>query len=260
MLEVLFKPGVERRTRTPLLFVHGAWHGAWCWDRGFLDFFAQRGWDSYALSLRNHGGSEDRGSLRWIRHHTFVADIASVANDFEAPPVMIGHSMGGYLVQKYMEKNELTGAVLMGSVPVSGTLGASRRFARRHPLRFLKLLATMSLWPVVATPALAREYLLAADTPDAAVIEIHEMLQDESYLTYLDMMGLALPKPGRTEAPVMVCAGSDDALFTVREAEKTAAAYGVAAQIFEGLPHDIMLDPNWDTAARSIARWLEDVT
>ena len=260
MLEVITKPAFERRTRTPLLFVHGAWHGAWCWDRGFLDFFAQRGWDSYALSLRNHGESDDSGRLRWIRHQTFVADIADIANELEKPPVMIGHSMGGYLVQKYMENNEVAGAVLMGSVPISGTLGASVRFARRHPLQFLKLLVTMSLWPVVATPALTREYLLAADTPDSAVVEIHEMLQDESYLTYLDMIGLALPKPGKTEAPVMVCAGSDDALFTVREAEKTAVAYGVEAHIFDGLPHDIMLDPGWETAARAIARWLEDVT
>ena len=260
MLEVLFKPGVERRTRTPLLFVHGAWHGAWCWDRGFLDFFAQRGWDSYALSLRNHGESHDRGRLRWMRHHIFVSDIASVVGEFETPPVLIGHSMGGYLVQKYIEDNEVAGAVLMGSVPISGTLGASLRFARRHPLRFLKLLVTMSLWPVVATPALAREYLLADDTPDGDVIAIYEMLQDESFLTYVDMMGLALPKPGKTGAPVMVCAGSDDALFTVREAEKTAVAYGVEATIFEGLPHDIMLHPNWETAARAIARWLEEVT
>ena len=28
---------------TPVLFVHGAWHGAWCWEEHFLDFFADRG-------------------------------------------------------------------------------------------------------------------------------------------------------------------------------------------------------------------------
>lgn len=260
MLEVITKPAFERRTRTPVLFVHGAWHGAWCWDRGFLDFFAERGWDSYALSLRNHGESGDAGRLRWIRHQAFVADISAVVDRFESPPVLIGHSMGGYLVQKYMEDNEVAGAVLLGSVPIGGTLGGSLRFARRHPLQFLKLLVTMSLWPVVATPDLVREYLLADDTADAAVFEIHEMLQDESFLTYLDMMGLALPKPARTGAPVMVCAGSDDALFTVREAEKTAVAYGVEAHIFEGLPHDMMLHPDWEDAARPIARWLEDIT
>ena len=118
----------------------------------------------------------------------------------------------------------------------------------------------MSLWPVVATPKLAREYLFGADASEEEVGELHEMLQDESFFTYLDMMGLALPKPGRTDAPVMVCAGSHDALFTVREAQKTAEAYGVAAQIFDGMPHDMMLHPRWEEPARAIARWLEDVT
>ena len=27
-----------------LLFVHGAWHGAWCWAEHFLDFFAAQGY------------------------------------------------------------------------------------------------------------------------------------------------------------------------------------------------------------------------
>ena len=111
----------------------------------------------------------------------------------------------------------------------------------------------------MATPALAREYLLADDAPEAEVAKVYEMLQAESFFTYLDMMGLALSKPGKTGAPVMVCAGSDDALFTVGEAEKTAEAYGVTAHIFAGLPHDIMLHPHWEDAARPIARWLEGI-
>jgi len=41
---------LERITRTPgtgkatpLVFVHGAWHGAWCWDEFFLPCFADKG-------------------------------------------------------------------------------------------------------------------------------------------------------------------------------------------------------------------------
>lgn len=41
---------------TPLLFIHGAFHGAWCWDEHFLDYFAQHGFSAYSLSLRGHGG------------------------------------------------------------------------------------------------------------------------------------------------------------------------------------------------------------
>ncbi len=212
------------------------------------------------MSLRNHGNSPDKGSLRFAKHGGFIEDIAAVAERFERPPVLIGHSMGGYLAQKYMETHDVAGAVLVASVPVSGTMAASLRFARRHPLQFAKLVVTMSLWPVVATEELAREFLFGDDMGAEEVAELHSMLQDESFLTYLDMMGLALPKPERTEAPVMVIAGTADALFSVREAEKTAEAYGVAPLIFDGFPHDMMLHRRWEEVATSVARFLEEIT
>ena len=38
--------------RPPLVFIHGSYHAAWCWAEHFLPYFAQRGHDCYALSLR----------------------------------------------------------------------------------------------------------------------------------------------------------------------------------------------------------------
>ena len=43
----------------PLLFLHGAWHGAWCWEN-FLDFFTREGFVCHALDLEGHG-AESRG-------------------------------------------------------------------------------------------------------------------------------------------------------------------------------------------------------
>jgi pimeloyl-ACP methyl ester carboxylesterase len=44
MLEVIDKGSVSDVHPVPLLFVHGAWHAAWCWDEYFLDFFAENGY------------------------------------------------------------------------------------------------------------------------------------------------------------------------------------------------------------------------
>ncbi len=55
MLEVIDKG--SGNAGPPLLFIHGAWHGAWCWDEHFLDFFANNGFHAVALSLRGHGNS-----------------------------------------------------------------------------------------------------------------------------------------------------------------------------------------------------------
>src|SRR5215813_5709991 len=57
MLEVIDKGSCTEAHPVPLLFVHGGWHGAWCWDDHFLDFFADAGYRAVALSLRGHGAS-----------------------------------------------------------------------------------------------------------------------------------------------------------------------------------------------------------
>jgi hypothetical protein len=40
---------------TPLLFVHGACHAAWCWDEHFLDFFADNGFQVIADGHNQQG-------------------------------------------------------------------------------------------------------------------------------------------------------------------------------------------------------------
>src|SRR5512145_2483916 len=88
---------------TPILFVHGMFHAAWCWAENFLPFFAQHGYTAHALNLRGHGGSEGREHLRWTPLASYVADVAQAVEQMERPPILVGHSMGGFVVQKYLE-------------------------------------------------------------------------------------------------------------------------------------------------------------
>jgi pimeloyl-ACP methyl ester carboxylesterase len=53
-------------------------------------------------------------------------------------PVLIGHSMGGMVIQKYLELHQIPAAVLMASAPPKGLLASTLRIAGKHPLIFLK--------------------------------------------------------------------------------------------------------------------------
>jgi hypothetical protein len=41
----------------PLLFVHGSYHGAWCWAEHWMPFLAGKGYDTYSVSLRGTSGT-----------------------------------------------------------------------------------------------------------------------------------------------------------------------------------------------------------
>ena len=142
---------------TPLLFVHGAWHGSWCWKEHFLPYFAQHGYASYTFDLRDHGTGASSKHLRWTRITDYVADVEQTARQLDRPPVLIGHSMGGLVVQKYLETHQAPAVILLASVPPTGVLRTTLNIARRHPLPFLKANTTLKLYPIVGTPALTRE-------------------------------------------------------------------------------------------------------
>lgn len=256
-LEVLNRRPVAPSGCAPLLLVHGAWHGAWCWAVHFMDYFAAQGFEVHALSLRGHGASSGRSALRWARVADYVADVAAVARQLSSPPVLVGHSMGGLVVQNYLAQHAAPAAVLMASVPPAGIGPTAVRLARHHPWVFAQANATFSLYPLVATPARARELFFSDALPETQVQAYWARLQDESVLAFLDMLAFDLPRPAQVKAPMLVLGGSEDALFRPDEVEATAQAYNTRAVLFQGMAHDLMLEPQWKTVAAHMAAWVK---
>jgi hypothetical protein len=121
-LEIVARLPARPRRAPPILFVHGAWHGAWCWEDHFLGYFAARGFAGYALNLRGRGASRGARDVRFCRVRDFVEDVAEAVEQIGALPILVGHSLGGFVVQKYLERHEAELGVLMASVPPNGGL------------------------------------------------------------------------------------------------------------------------------------------
>ena len=104
MREVIDKGSTTASHPVPLLFVHGAYHAAWCWDENFVGYFADKGFRALAVSLRGHGQSTRCKPLRSCSIADYVEDVRAVADKLGCEPVPIGHSMGCLVVEKYLEK------------------------------------------------------------------------------------------------------------------------------------------------------------
>jgi len=257
-LEVLKEEAISDVRPTPILFIHGMGHAAWCWAEHFLPYFAQHGYISYALNLRGHGNSEGQERLRWTSLADYVSDVNQVISQMERPPVLVGHSMGGMIIQKYLESNRAPAAVMLASLPPKGMIAATVRLAFRYPLALLKVNLTMKAYHMFAAPQRARELLFSADMPEEKVKYYHSLLQNESYRFYLDMLGLNLPRPKRVKTPMLVMGGADDRSLLRREIEATAQAYGTRAEFFPNMAHDMMLEDGWQTVADRILDWLNE--
>jgi pimeloyl-ACP methyl ester carboxylesterase len=236
-----------------ILLVHGAWHGTWCWD-DFAVRLERRGHGVSAVALRGHVQPAARGRI-WHRIRDYVEDVRTAAAELDGPPILVGHSMGGFVVQKVLEESAAAGGVLMAPAPPWGVVRTTARIALRHPLAFLKANLLLRLRPLVATPALVRGLLFSPDTPADIVERSAARVQDESYLAYLDMLLLAHARPRRVRAPLLVLGGERDAIFTPGQVRRTARAYGTQAEFFAGMGHDLMLDAGWERVADRVDAW-----
>jgi pimeloyl-ACP methyl ester carboxylesterase len=204
------------------------------------------------LQLRGH----DRPSGRiWYRVRDYVQDLELEAVAFANPPLLVGHSLGGLVVQKYLERNPSPGAVLMATVPPGGSIKAVWRLFCRHPWTFLKATLSMSLRPFIRRPEHVLELFFTPSRPRAVAERLMESLQDESYLAFIDTIFFALPRPHRVRVPVLVLGAECDGIISVGEVEKTARAYGTQAEIFPGIGHDMMLDDGWQAVADRVDVW-----
>lgn len=255
MLEIIDKGQVTEQHPVPLLFVHGACHGAWCWDDHFLDYFADRGFRSTALSLRGHGASGSTKPLYRTSILDYVDDVRTAVERIGAAPVLIGHSMGGFILQHYLGSFDAPAAVLLGSVPpVIGMRDGAKRLWRRHPL--IALRSNMFGRSKEVFSRRAREALFSADTPDDVIEATVARIGPESRrVVFVDVLFL-LPKPERVRTPLLVLGAEEDGSVTVDEVQVTARAYGTTATIFPGMGHNMMQDVGWLSVAELIDKWL----
>ena len=257
-LEIISRKAAGEAKGPPLLFVHGAYTGAWCWDEHFLPWFARHGYDAHAVSLRGHGGSPVPGSLDLASVDDYVADVLEAAGRLGAPPVRIGHSMGAIVVQRAARRARASAMALLAPVPPQGLAASAWTLATRDPPLYLGLNA-MQLTNGGASGDLARlrDYLFSQTVTEAAARRHLMRMQRESNRALAD---LAWPQhfwiaPSRG-LRTLVIGAARDAFFSRSMLEEAARFHRVAPVVFEDLAHMFMLEPGWRGVAEAILEWL----
>jgi pimeloyl-ACP methyl ester carboxylesterase len=228
-----------------IVFVHGMCHGAWCWEEQYIPYFEKLGYQCIAFNLPGH---ETEGNTKRISYslNEYVQALRKQVEMLEEPPVIIGHSMGGMIVQHFLKTGSCKKAVFMSSVPPTGVLVPSLRVIFSYPDLILYLLKRNLLGAFKKHPHLMfnKAKLIAKYA--------HRMCA-ESFSAY---MGLLIPVLHKSATPILVIGGSKDGLITVREFEKTANHYKAKLTIIEGGSHDLMLDEDFEQSAQAIAKWI----
>ena len=82
------------------VLVHGAWHGAWCWDK-IAPLLERAGHRVAAIDLPGHG--RDKTPVKDVTLAAYAARVVEALQAQPEPVVLVGHSMGGIAISEAAE-------------------------------------------------------------------------------------------------------------------------------------------------------------
>ncbi len=243
-------PPGEAPAGPPLLLVPGASHGAWCWEL-WQEKLPGLGWESHALSLRNHPDSypvEEETFRTRLKVADYADDVAAVANHIAAPCVLVAHSMGGMVAQSFVARHLEAGRPVAGLVLLASTVPAQlgtaidAPFPLERPFLFDREATAQRYFH--STPPDRLERALDRLVPESTAV-INEILAPP---------GVSI-ESSRITCPVLsVTAGFDG---TAVPKDGALAQYYGGEHIHDAENgHDLMLEAGWEALLERILDWV----
>jgi pimeloyl-ACP methyl ester carboxylesterase len=258
-LDVLFHPAAGAR-RGGVLFLHGAWCWNWYWATHFLPYFAARGYDGIAPSLRGHGASEGLADINHFSVGDYVQDLFETVQRFQ-PDVIVGHSMGGFITQAYFARHPARAggplAVLLAAAPPRPVYGQLLKMALAQPMNLIRAGFHKTLPSGTGNFDQLRESMFSRGPDDTSMDHYLGNIQAESYRAIASMVGQGLrARPVFARPPLVIGAGRDR-LVPPPSVAATAAYYQTRPVIFREMSHMMMLEPGWQEVADEIIAYIQ---
>jgi alpha-beta hydrolase superfamily lysophospholipase len=257
---------------TNVVFIHGLWvaHTSW---QPWIERFAQEGYSSIAPRWPGEAETteETRGNpsaqagfgLDQITDH-----FASALEQFDSPPIAIGHSFGGLIAQKLLGQNKVAAAVAIDPAPMQG-------------VRALPLAQLRSAFPVLGNPlnhgrakGLTKGQWrygfgnALTEVESDALWEQWAIPSPAKPLFQVGTANFALHSPAKVDTvntsrgPLLITGGTEDhtvPMVTARGAYKRYAKSPAVTDFheFSGKGHSLIIDHGWQEVADTALTWLK---
>jgi len=251
---------------THLLFVHGLRVTSNCWDP-FRERAEQRGFtttvlpwpylDKPAADLRR----DPPAALGGLGLEELVAYFGDHIRAAPEPPVLIGHSVGGLLVQLLIDRGLGRAAAALDPAPIRGLLPPPGGLLVHAPVLFrpwrkLDLFSRRS-W--------ARDFANGLPPEESDAVYDAHVVPAPTRVFRQAAMGLHNGvRPGPGKPPLLLVAGTGDRTVPasiVRAAHRKYQRAGAPVEFLEapGHSHWLIAEPGWEVIADGVFDWVKRV-
>ena len=252
-----------------IVFIHGLWIHTSSWQP-WMDFFKQQGYE-----VLNPGWPGDSETVAECRNNpdaianrgvTEIADsYAKVIATLAEPPILIGHSFGGLLVQVLLGRGIAAAGIAIDPAPLKGVW--------QLPPSVLK-----ASFPVLGNPfnltkakSLTFEqfnYGFSNAVPEKEARELYEKWTIPAPCRPLFQAAIAtfagietkVNIDNTTRGPLLITGGEKDNIAPPVLGQASAAKYNKTVvtdfKLFEGRGHSLIVDHGWKDVAQYSLEWL----
>ncbi|HJP88217.1 MAG TPA: alpha/beta hydrolase [Candidatus Limnocylindrales bacterium] len=254
-----------------IVFLHGAWVTAACWER-MQPWFEARGYRTLAPSWPGKDRPveairADPSALAGLGVGEIVAAYEKVVRGLEQPPILIGHSFGGLFTQILLDRGLGAAGVAIDSAPPRGIWAF-------EPTAVRSLITVLLQWPwrkVARWKYSNFRYAFVSALPDAEARAAYDrhVVPETIRIFFQSAVALMNPKSpirvnfaNATRAPLLLIAGGKDRIVPPVINRRNYRAYAKSPartdfKEFPGRVHWIIAQGGWEEVAEHIANWLE---
>lgn len=249
-----------------IIFIHGMFETSKSWE-SWIPFFEQHGYRCLAPDWPLHADEPAalRAGIPLGTGNLVLGDLLLTyerAIDSQSePPILIGHSLGGLIVQVLVNRGKAEAGVAICPVAPNAMLSFDWHFLKSCvPI----LNPIMGDAPQIMTPDLFHETFANTLTAEESRAAWERFAVHESR----NVLRSALGHDGHVDlkkahAPLLLLSASEDHIIPASLVEKNADAYAkdsgvVGYHEFPGHGHFICGEPGWESVADFILGWIRN--
>ena len=220
-----------------LIFVHGMGSNAnvWC---PIINYFNERNFSCKAINLR------EGLNLKKVHFRDYVQKVKAIASEED---IVIGHSMGGLIVQKVAEEANIKCGIAICSATPKGL-----RYHRDIILASAKFAPKVIRGrPFKQDYGYVRKYALVGLDEEKAKSAYNEIQNDSSIVVFELGMKRIVVDENKIKCPLLFIATKKDGICTPDLAKRLADKYNAEYRIFDGC-HNFFYNNSWQQIAEEI--------
>lgn len=253
---------------TQIVFIHGMYMNGHSWAP-WVQYATASGHTCHAPSWPYHDGQPAAlrthidPALGSLTFGAITDHLKAFIDTLPKRPILIGHSIGGLLVQKLVNEGYASAGVAISPAPPQGIFSVDPHFFRANFPHANPLAGNK---PVIMTPKRFQYTFCNTMTQQAS---------DEAFQRYVVPESRNVPRSTLTKqahidfrrphAPLLLIAGDSDHLTPASLVKKNAKAYKASDSVvdikeFTNRSHFICNQHGWEEVAGHALKWLKEVS